>query len=260
MKKRKWWLYVLLVLALAILFIVIKIKTAKPVETVVISFDTDGGSSIDFQIIKKGDAASAPDDPVKEGATFDKWMLGDEAYLFGEPVNESITLKASWIADEEESVETAEEEEKKEEEKQDEQSQSGSSEPVFDDDVDYGLVVNVSSIINGPIYSLGANHPGILGTLKAAAQHGIAVGEIVGISATYPDGTVINTGFVVWTTDVTALGSIYLPDARKVLIKGFCEGMQVGLWIKHPDGTEFSNGFTVTGGDIPLLEAIASGY
>ena len=82
----------------------------------------------------------------------------------------------------------------------------------------------------------------------------------MGISVTYPDGTVINTGFVVWTTDVTAMGNIYLPEARRVLIKGFCEGMQVGLWIKHPDGTEFSDGFTVTGGDIPILEAIASGY
>ena len=250
------------IIALAVIFVVIKIKTAKPVETVVVSFDTDGGSSIDFKIIKKGEAVTAPDDPVKEGATFDRWMLNGEAYEFGMPVNESITLKASWIADQEEAAETAEEEEEKEkeEEKKEEQSQSSSSEPEFPDGVDYGIVVNVSSALSGPVYSLGANHPGVLGTLKAAAQKGIAEGEIVGISVTYPDGTVINTGFVIWTTDVAALGSIYLPDARKVLIKGFCEGMQVGIWIKHPDGTEFSNGFTVTGGDIPLLESIASGY
>ena len=219
MKKRKWWLYILLIIALAVIFVVIKIKTAKVVETVVISFDTDGGSAIDFQIIKKGDAASAPEDPVKEGATFDGWMLGEEAYEFGVPVNESITLKAAWISDD---PLPEEDEEKEEDDKKDEQGQSSSSsEVVFDENVDYGLVVNVGAILSGPIYTLGANHPGILGTLKAAAQKGIAEGEIVGISATYPDGTVINTGFVIWTTDITALGSIYLPDARKVLIKGF---------------------------------------
>ena len=261
MKKRKWWIYLILFLLLALLVIFIKIKTAKVVETVVVSFDSDGGSSVEFQIIKKGDAASEPKSPEKEGATFDRWMLGEKPYEFGAPVNESITLKASWIADKEEEEKDEEEDEKKEEEQKEEQSsETAPPAPPAEEYEDYGLVVNVTSIVNGPIYSFGANHPNILGTLKAAVRYGIAVGEIVGISVTYPDGTVINTGFVVWTTDVTAMGNIYLPEARRVLIKGFCEGMQVGLWIKHPDGTEFSDGFTVTGGDIPLLESIASGY
>ncbi len=259
----------MLVVVAAVVF-VIKLKSGKYVETVVVTFDTDGGSSIEFQIIPKGETASEPEAPVKDGFSFDKWMLGQEAFDFGKALNESVTLKATWISIEPEPDKEDDKEDGKEQNEESSQSSSESGQegmsqddpPAEEDHTDYGVVVSASDILSGsgPIYGLLSNHPGILGTLKAAVQKGLAEGEIVGISVTYPDGTVINTGFVIYSTDITSLGSVYLPDARRVFIKGFCEGMYVGIWIKHPDGTEFSNGFAVSGGDLGYLEAIAAQY
>ena len=65
-------------------------------ESVTVSFDTDGGSAIEAQVITKGGAAVKPDTPKKTGYIFDKWTLNGSQYEFGTAVNEDITLKAVW--------------------------------------------------------------------------------------------------------------------------------------------------------------------
>lgn len=61
-----------------------------------VSFDTDGGSEMDPQTVPYGLTVSTPDEPTREGFTFQGWYLGDELYDFQTPVMGDITLTAHW--------------------------------------------------------------------------------------------------------------------------------------------------------------------
>ena len=82
-------------IALAMIFVLASCGGGKE-ETVTVSFDTDGGSEIEAQVITKGGAVVKPETPKKEGYIFDKWTLNGSEYDFGSAVNEDITLKAVW--------------------------------------------------------------------------------------------------------------------------------------------------------------------
>lgn len=45
------------------------------VEMITIKFETDGGSTISNQIIQKGEKATIPEEPTKEGYTFKGWAI-----------------------------------------------------------------------------------------------------------------------------------------------------------------------------------------
>lgn len=62
-----------------------------------VSFDTDGGTSVNSQFIKEGDTAIIPTpNPTKDGYTFVEWQLDNTKYDFTTPVTKAITLKAKW--------------------------------------------------------------------------------------------------------------------------------------------------------------------
>lgn len=64
-----------------------------------VSFETGTDEVIEKQIINQGSEymASKPQDPVREGATFEGWVLSDGTeYDFDSIVSESITLYAKW--------------------------------------------------------------------------------------------------------------------------------------------------------------------
>ena len=63
-----------------------------------VTFDSDGGSSIQEQKVKAKEMAKKPVDPIKEGYTFDSWMLNGVVYDFNLPVVSNNTLKANWKA------------------------------------------------------------------------------------------------------------------------------------------------------------------
>ena len=65
-------------------------------DSCIVSFDTDGGSIISEQEIKKGELAIAPDDPTKLGYEFIGWYVGDEEWDFANEVSEDIKLVAKW--------------------------------------------------------------------------------------------------------------------------------------------------------------------
>ena len=71
------------------------IATAKYTVT----FDSDGGTEVAPQTLTKGDKATKPSDPTKDGYTFAGWALDGEAYDFDAPVTEDITLVATWTAE-----------------------------------------------------------------------------------------------------------------------------------------------------------------
>jgi len=72
------------------------IELNEDVETYIIKFDADGGTSISNQIVKKGDKVKKPTDPVKEGYIFNGWTLNNEIYDFEKVVEKSLELKAKW--------------------------------------------------------------------------------------------------------------------------------------------------------------------
>ena len=69
-------------------------NTPRKVE---ITFDSDGGTSIDSQEINHGSKITKPADPVKANHNFEGWFLGDEKWVFaGYIATENMTLKAKW--------------------------------------------------------------------------------------------------------------------------------------------------------------------
>jgi len=64
-----------------------------------VTFNTDGGSSVDAQEVEHGSTAARPEDPTKEGYTFAGWHTGTDfatEYSFSTPVAADINLYAKW--------------------------------------------------------------------------------------------------------------------------------------------------------------------
>jgi len=72
------------------------VELEEDVETFIVKFETDGGTTISNQVVEKGDKVAKPIDPVKDGYTFKGWTLNDEIYDFETVVEEDIELKAKW--------------------------------------------------------------------------------------------------------------------------------------------------------------------
>ncbi len=72
-------------------------ETETPeVTTYTVTFDSDGGSTVESQTIEEGKTVARPSSPTKEGFTFKEWQLDGKSYTFLEPVTTNITLKAVW--------------------------------------------------------------------------------------------------------------------------------------------------------------------
>ena len=65
-------------------------------NTVMVRFDSAGGSNVASQKVAVGGVAKKPNNPTKSCATFEGWTLNGEAYDFSKAVNSEITLKATW--------------------------------------------------------------------------------------------------------------------------------------------------------------------
>ena len=64
-----------------------------------VSFETGDGSPVDDQIVEENDKAVQPQDPTREGYTFEGWYLDEDCtipYDFSTPVTGDITLYAKW--------------------------------------------------------------------------------------------------------------------------------------------------------------------
>ena len=65
-----------------------------------VEFDSDGGTLIKSQEVKKGEKASNPGNPKKEGYTFKGWYLNEEEYDFDTEVTMDIVITAKWSKNE----------------------------------------------------------------------------------------------------------------------------------------------------------------
>ena len=68
------------------------------IDKYTITFDSNGGSKVDNQVITANDKATKPLDPTREGHTFIGWELNGQIYDFNRIVTSNITLKAKWKA------------------------------------------------------------------------------------------------------------------------------------------------------------------
>lgn len=65
-------------------------------KTWTVTFNTDGGNSIDAATVDNGQAVAEPTAPTKGGFDFVEWQLSGSAYNFATPVTGDITLTATW--------------------------------------------------------------------------------------------------------------------------------------------------------------------
>ncbi len=81
----------------ALLIILFLIKGCS--KEYVVTFDSDGGSSIESVKVKENEKVEKPSDPTKEGYVFDSWYLDDEIFDFNTKITHDITLVAKWKVD-----------------------------------------------------------------------------------------------------------------------------------------------------------------
>ena len=65
-----------------------------PIYTV--SFDSDGGTPVESQLVIRGETASNPGEPTRRLYTFEGWYLDGTLYDFSKPVLSNLTLTAKW--------------------------------------------------------------------------------------------------------------------------------------------------------------------
>lgn len=68
-------------------------------KIVIVSFDTDGGTSINPIDVKVGGIITKPKNPTKYGYKFQGWYLNKELFNFKDPINSNVKLKAKWEKD-----------------------------------------------------------------------------------------------------------------------------------------------------------------
>lgn len=94
MKKRSIFISLGVILAVSIIIFVIFMNKEESIYMV--GFDNNGGSSVETQYIKKGETATKPISPVKEGYKFLYWSYNTEEFDFNTPITEDIILLAEY--------------------------------------------------------------------------------------------------------------------------------------------------------------------
>ena len=82
---------IVLVLLLAGLLVFFLLKNRK----VTIKFDSDGGTAVEKQVIKKGGTITIPES-TKEGFTLEGWFIEEEKVTSTKTFDKNTTLKARW--------------------------------------------------------------------------------------------------------------------------------------------------------------------
>ncbi len=64
-----------------------------------ITFDSNGGSEVAAKKVEENVAATAPEEPTKDGYDFVEWLSGETAYDWTAPVTGDLTLTAKWAVE-----------------------------------------------------------------------------------------------------------------------------------------------------------------
>lgn len=85
---------IIAVVAVVAILLVVLFKNDLPEYN--ITFNSNGGSSVEALVIEENGKITKPEDPTKEGYVFVGWYLDGELYDFNEPVTKNIELEARW--------------------------------------------------------------------------------------------------------------------------------------------------------------------
>lgn len=64
--------------------------------TYTVTFDTDGGSIVASEKVKRNKTVTKPKDPTKEGYKFVSWQVAGVDYDFNYPITSNLTITAKW--------------------------------------------------------------------------------------------------------------------------------------------------------------------
>ena len=81
---------------LVIVFAIILIFWGLNNKSYDVTFNSDGGTSVETQTVKKNKTAKKPTNPTKEGFTFVEWLLNNNSFNFDIEIINNITLTAKW--------------------------------------------------------------------------------------------------------------------------------------------------------------------
>ncbi len=82
-------------------YAVFKVDIPEGSDSFTVSFDTNGGSTLEDQVVPKGSQAVRPDTPTKDGYWFGGWFRDESLsilYDFDTAVTEDTVLYAKWVA------------------------------------------------------------------------------------------------------------------------------------------------------------------
>ena len=96
MNKNKIFIIVSAIITIIIFTIIIVLITNKKPITYSVIFESNGGSLVETQIVKKDDTVKKPLNPVKEGYVFDEWTYLGKTYDFNLKVVSDLKLVAKW--------------------------------------------------------------------------------------------------------------------------------------------------------------------
>jgi len=69
-------------------------------KTFTVTFDSDGGTKVESQIVKNGEKATRPNDPkkgdIEYNIPFNEWQLNGSKFDFSNPITRNINLKANY--------------------------------------------------------------------------------------------------------------------------------------------------------------------
>lgn len=92
-----------LIIAIIIIFILIStvlisvlVNFNKKPKNHLITFNSNGGTFVNSQIVLTGDKVIQPLEPEKEGYAFISWKLNDKTYDFSQSVKKDLVLDAAW--------------------------------------------------------------------------------------------------------------------------------------------------------------------
>ena len=87
------------IIAILIIALVILLVVFGGTKEFTVTFDSNGGTEVEEQMVKKNEKAEEPESPTKEGYVFAGWYTEqDKKFSFNRKITEDITLTAKWNA------------------------------------------------------------------------------------------------------------------------------------------------------------------
>lgn len=97
MKNKKVITIILIIIILVLTGVIsILVNSSKTLKNHVITFDSNGGTFVNSQIVLRGEKVIQPEEPIKEGYAFISWELNNKIYDFSSTVKKDMVLIATW--------------------------------------------------------------------------------------------------------------------------------------------------------------------